>query len=101
MTYFITNTNVVKINETSGVIQNFSNSKIDVSNNENFNDWLILAPLNKFSFNTQIYIRAHDKITQLIDVNVVPFVIDGSTPTSQSSGGECRAILLCTRFLRR
>lgn len=73
MKYVITDTSVVKLNETAGTIQNCGNSAIRISNSADFTNSLLLYPQNKSTFNEEMYITAYDEDIQPIEVNVVPF----------------------------
>lgn len=80
MKYLITDTSVIRLSERAGVIQNLGNDKIELSDSENFTDSIVLPVLNKFSFDRQLYIRAAaSKVDNFIEVNVVPFALDGGT----------------------
>lgn len=85
MQYRITDTSILKINESSGTIQNISNDAVEISNSEDFTDSFILYPLNKCSFKEQLYIRAYGQAAQVIKINVAPFVVSGN---GTSSTGE-------------
>ena len=86
MKYLITDTSIIRLSESAGVIQNLGNDKIELSDSQNFTDSIVLPMLNKFSFDRQLYIRAAtSKVDNFIEVNVVPFAIDGGSGGSSSS----------------
>lgn len=74
MEYIISDTSIIRINETSGVIQNNSNSKIELSNKESFSEKYLLKPNNEVSFNGSVYARAYRKVSGVIKFNVVSFI---------------------------
>ena len=82
MQYKLTDTSVIQITETSGTIQNISNSTVEISNSADFTDSFLLYPLNKVFFTEQLYIRACEPTAQIIEVNVAPFVVSGSGNSS-------------------
>ena len=85
MIYSVTN-EFVKINETSGTIQNNSQTTVEVSNTPSADTGILLPPLNKFSFNGEtLYLRCVDN--NFTEIRVVPFQIDvGTVSNSQSTG---------------
>ena len=86
MKYLITDTAIIRLSETGGVIQDLSGSDcVELSDSNSFADSILLFPLNKFSFDRRLYIRAHGKISQPIEVNVVPFAVDGGTGSSSGT----------------
>mgnify|MGYP007056170115 CR=1 FL=1 len=82
MKYLLTDTAVTAITEPSGVIQNLSFTRIEISNSSSFTDSLILFPLQKFSFDEPLYMRAVSSVFLPVQVNVVPFTVDGSASAS-------------------
>lgn len=86
MIYHVNN-DFIKINETSGTIQNTSRVfDLEVSDSPTPNSGIILFGLNKFSFsNETIYLRCIDGVA---DVRVVPFVTDSSGGGSSSTSGD-------------
>ena len=73
----------VKINETSGTVQNTSYiCDVELSHKPEIDSGILLRPLNKYSFSDQtIYIRA---IGGRVDVRVVPFIVDAGAGGSSS-----------------
>lgn len=87
MKYVITDTSVIWLNESSGVIQNISaTEQIELSDSADFTDSVILYPLNQCQFSTRLYIRGVGKLEQPIEILVAPFA-QGS-----SSGGGTQSV---------
>ena len=85
MQYFITDTSIIQITETSGTIQNISNSTVEISNSADFTDSFLLYPLNKISFNERLYLRAYEEVAQVIQINVARFIVSGSTTSTNTA----------------
>ena len=85
MKYLITDTTIIRLSESGGVIQNLSGADcIELSDTNSFANSILLFPLNKFSFDRRLFVRAYGNFCQPIEVNVVPFAIDGGTGSSSS-----------------
>lgn len=91
MIYLVGN-DFIKIDETSGTIQN--NSQIydlEISHQAQINSGILLRSLNKYSFSNQtIYARCTDP-TGKVELRVVPFLVDmglgdGSSSNDSVSG---------------
>lgn len=83
MKYIITDTAVIRLSERAGTIQNVSGvNSVELSDSADFTNCVVLYPLNKLTFNTPLYVRAYGSAEQAIEINVVPFALDGG-----SSGG--------------
>ena len=93
MKYLITDKQSVRINETSGTIQNVSNSTVEISNSQDFADKFLLYPLNKCNFDGVRYIRAHGNFESVIEINVAPFFADSVTEDKNSYDTTNRIIL--------
>ena len=87
MQYVLTDTSVVRISESSGVIQNVGNYDIELSIDQNFNEVFVLRGGNEVAFKKRLYIRARDKPAYSIKVNVVTFIALGGG-SAESSGTE-------------
>lgn len=76
MLYNVTN-DFVKIDETSGTIQNNSRIfDIEISHKTEADSGILLRTLNKYTFTDQtIYVRCIDKGGRA-EVRVVPFIVD-------------------------
>lgn len=86
MKYIITDTAVIRLSERAGTIQNVSGvNSVELSDSADFTNCVVLFPLNRLSFNTPLYVRAYGKLEQAIEINVVPFALDGGTGGSSSS----------------
>lgn len=82
MIYHVTN-DFTKINETSGTVQNNSSVyDVEISDRPTAGSGILLHPLNKFTFNNQIYVRC--VAGGWAAINVVPFIVDGSSVISSS-----------------
>lgn len=93
MKYLITDTSIIRLSEMAGVIQNLSSGdKIEISNSRAFTDSIVIFPLNKCSFDTQLFIRALSAPSQVIEVNVVPFALDGGTGSSSGDSGGTQTV---------
>ena len=86
MIYSVAN-DFVKINETSGTIQNTSSIfSVEISDKAEIDSGLILPPLNKISFSDKtLYARCIDE-NMRAELRVVPFVVDMGV--GSSSGGS-------------
>ena len=84
MQYVLTDTSVLQISESSGVIQNISSYDIEISIDQNFNEIFVLRSGNEVAFKKRLYIKARDKPAYSIKVNVVTFISlgGGSSETS-------------------
>ena len=88
MKYIITDTSIIRINETFGTIQNRCNSKIELSDNDDFDEVYLLQPMNTVSFKGNLYARAHVKKGINIKFYVVPFISEGTASSTPASGGN-------------
>lgn len=71
MIYHVAN-DFIKINETSGTIQNTSNIyTIEISDSSEVDSGILLYPLNQISFSGERYLRCQDN--GKVAVRVVPF----------------------------
>lgn len=84
MVYQIKINEILKITETSGTIQNTSQiNKVELSDTENFTDNIILYPLQKLTFQNQLYARLFDNTDLPVELRVIPIQLGGGG----SSGG--------------
>lgn len=80
MRYVLTDTSIVRLNESAGLVQNTcATESVEVSNSADFTDSVILYPLNQLQFSAPLYVRGVGSVNQPIVILVAPFV--------QSSGG--------------
>ena len=92
MKYLITDTALIRLGETACTIQNLSQSEIiEVSDNANFNGYILLFPQTQVHFNGQLYIRSHGELAQPAEISVVTFIVisggggSSSTPATDTS----------------
>lgn len=73
MKYKLTDNEVIKIVETSGVIQNISNREIMLSDTSDFKDVYYLREWRYTGFTKQLYIKARETIPtgHSVKINVV------------------------------
>ena len=86
MNYIITPNTTTKLNETSGTIQNISQSnKIEISNSADFTHNIILYPYETRAFNIQLYARLFDNNDLPVEIRVVPFTVGGGVTSGSST----------------
>ena len=86
MNYLIKQGEVVQITETSGTIQNADQiNKVELSESAEFTNNIILYPLQKYTFQDQIYARLFDSGNLPVELRVIPIQFD---PGGGSSGGS-------------
>ena len=88
MQYVLTDTSVLQISESSGVIQNVGSYEIELSATADFAESFVLRERQKVSFNKQLYIKTRDPTPHSVKVNVVTFITEGSGGGSSSSVDE-------------
>ena len=87
MTYKIIPFATTKISETSGTIQNTDQiNKVELSDSEQFTNNIILYPLQKYTFQNQIYARLFDNDNLPVELRVIPILLDSGG--GGSSGGS-------------
>ena len=87
MKYIITDTAVIRLSERAGTLQNISGvNSVEISDRADFINCFVLYPLNKLTFDTPLYVRAYGKLEHAVELNVVPFALDGGTGSGSSSG---------------
>ena len=83
MTYLIKPNETVAISETSGTIQNTDQiNKIELSDSTEFTNNIILYPLQKFTFQNQLYARLFDNDNLPVELRVIPLQFDSGGGTS-------------------
>lgn len=83
MKYVISDTSVIRINETEGTIQIATEgAKIEISDSADFTDVFILSSLTPKNFSKQLYLRGYGEVTNPVEVNVVNFNV------SEGGGGS-------------
>lgn len=88
MKYVITDTAVIRLGERAGTLQNISGvNSVEISDSADFSNCAVLYPLNRISFDTPLYVRAYGKLEYAVELNVVPFALDGGTSSGSSGGG--------------
>ena len=75
----------VKINETRGTIQNTSSVyTVEVSDNATADSGFLLYPLNKMSFDGEVYLRCAEGGGRAL-IRVVPFLVNAGGSSSDSA----------------
>ena len=72
MQYRLKGESVFQTNETKGTIQNISDQDAEISYDANFVDSFILREWDRITFTEPLYLRARDKNSALIILNVLP-----------------------------
>lgn len=86
MNYLIKANEVTKITETSGTLQNISQlNAVELSESAEFTNNIILYPLQKVSFQTQLYARLSGGAVLPVELRVIPIQLDGG---GSSGGGD-------------
>ena len=86
MIYQIKPNEVIKISETSGTIQNTDQiNKVEISENETFANNIILYPLQKVTFQNQIYARLFDNNDLPVELRVIPISLNAGGGGGNSS----------------
>lgn len=86
MKYIIMPNTTIKINETSGTIQNVSQiNKIEISDGAAFTHNVILFPYETRAFNVQLYARLFDNNDLPVEIRVVPFTVGGGVTSGTST----------------
>ena len=89
MNYLIGANEVVKISETSGTIQNADQiNKVELSDTENFTNNIILYPLQKLTFQNQLYARLFDNADLPVELRVIPIQLDSGGGSSGGGSGD-------------
>ena len=89
MTYLIKTNEVVKISETSGTIQNADQiNKVELSDTENFTNNIILYPLQKLTFQNQLYARLFDNADLPVELRVISIQLDSGGGSSGGGSGD-------------
>ena len=89
MNYLIKTNEVVKISETSGTIQNADQiNKVELSDTENFTNNIILYPLQKLTFQNQLYARLFDNADLPVELRVISIQLDSGGGSSGGGSGD-------------
>ena len=89
MNYLIKTNEVVQIAETSGTIQNIDQiNKVELSESAEFTNNIILYPLQKCTFQTQLYARLFDSGNLPVELRVIPIQLDSGGGTSGGGSGD-------------
>ncbi len=81
MLYTVTN-DFIKINESSGTIQNNSQIyDVEISHKQEVGSGILLRALNKFTFTNQTLFARCTSKNGFATVNVVPFIVDSGAIT--------------------
>lgn len=71
MQYRIRGNEVVQTTETNGTIQNISEAEAEISTSADFTDSFVLRGYDRITFTTPLYVRAREKNSSLIVLNVL------------------------------
>lgn len=86
MTYIISQDAITKISETSGTIQNTSQiEKVELSEREDFQNSIILYPMQSYTYSKQIYAKLFDSGGLSAELRVVNFIAGGGSSSTVPS----------------
>ena len=85
MNYIIRENETVKVNESSGAIQNIGQYEIKLSSNENFSDFFVLSEMQTAFFNKPFYVKIRDSINPRAEFNIVTFITSGGGSASSTT----------------
>ena len=89
MIYLLKSDKVTKISETSGTIQNTDQiNKVEISETETFENNIILYPLQKVTFQNQIYARLFDNKDLPVEIRVIPVQLNSGGGGNSSTVGN-------------